>query len=263
MEKRNNNCVVRTFSSQDECRRIPVESTEGDHLVMPDGTRLLDFVERLSCVNARQRNEQVTTKVKEALDRDAGAEPWGTPAARTCRTGGRTSSTACPGRRTTTWTRRRGQAPEERMSPILGDRIEHDLLWARVSPPTPTAPSTRCELARTPHHRDRHRHLPRHGQRARVREARRGCGWSRPRPAGRRHGNSQQQGLQRHPLGWTARPVHGRRHPRWCRHLRQPQRQRGHRQPRPGAPPPPTTSTRQRCRSLCSGRQNVFSTGWR
>jgi taurine--2-oxoglutarate transaminase len=69
IEEWNRKYVVRTFSSQDEYQWIPVESTEGDHLIMPDGTRLLDFFNQLYCVNVGQRNDHVTGKIKEALDR--------------------------------------------------------------------------------------------------------------------------------------------------------------------------------------------------
>ena len=65
----NDKYIVRTFSSQDEYHWIPVESTEGDYLIMPDGTRLLDFYNQLYCVNIGQKNEYVTGKIKEALDR--------------------------------------------------------------------------------------------------------------------------------------------------------------------------------------------------
>jgi len=61
--------VVRTFSSQSEYHWIPVERTEGDYLVMPDGTRLLDFFNQLYCVNVGQKNAKVVEGIKEALDR--------------------------------------------------------------------------------------------------------------------------------------------------------------------------------------------------
>ena len=69
IEEWNKKYVVRTFSSQGEYQWIPVESTEGDYLNMPDGTRLLDFFNQLYCVNIGQRNEYITERIKEALDR--------------------------------------------------------------------------------------------------------------------------------------------------------------------------------------------------
>ena len=51
--------IMRTFSAQDEYQTVPIESTEGDYLVMPDGTRLLDFFNQLYCVNTGQKNEKI------------------------------------------------------------------------------------------------------------------------------------------------------------------------------------------------------------
>lgn len=61
--------ILRTFSTQDEYQPIPIESTDGDYLIMPDGTRLLDCFNQLYCVNAGQRNETINNAIKEALDR--------------------------------------------------------------------------------------------------------------------------------------------------------------------------------------------------
>lgn len=61
--------IMRTFSAQDEYQTVPIESTEGDYLVMPDGTRLLDFFNQLYCVNTGQKNEKINEAIKEALDR--------------------------------------------------------------------------------------------------------------------------------------------------------------------------------------------------
>ncbi len=69
IEEWNDKYVVRTFSSQGEYHWIPVESTDGDYLVMPDGTRLLDFFNQLYCVNVGQKNARVVAGIKEALDR--------------------------------------------------------------------------------------------------------------------------------------------------------------------------------------------------
>ncbi|MCY7493663.1 aspartate aminotransferase family protein [Bacillus safensis] len=61
--------ILRTFSTQEEYQPIPIESTEGDYLIMPDGTRLLDCFNQLYCVNVGQKNEKVNQAIKEALDR--------------------------------------------------------------------------------------------------------------------------------------------------------------------------------------------------
>ncbi|WP_050184073.1 aspartate aminotransferase family protein [Domibacillus robiginosus] len=61
--------ILRTFSTQDEYQPIPIESTEGDYLIKPDGTRLLDCFNQLYCVNVGQRNETINNAIKEALDR--------------------------------------------------------------------------------------------------------------------------------------------------------------------------------------------------
>ena len=69
IEEWNDKYVVRTFYSQGEYHWIPIERTEGDYLIMPDGTRLLDFFNQLYCVNVGQKNPAVTERIKEALDR--------------------------------------------------------------------------------------------------------------------------------------------------------------------------------------------------
>jgi taurine--2-oxoglutarate transaminase len=61
--------IMRTFATQEEYTPFPIESTEGDYLIQPDGTRILDFFNQLYCVNVGQRNEKVTQAIKEALDR--------------------------------------------------------------------------------------------------------------------------------------------------------------------------------------------------
>ncbi len=69
IEQWNDKYVVRTFSNQSEYQWIPVERTEGDYLVMPDGTRLLDFFNQLYCVNVGQKNPAINARIKEALER--------------------------------------------------------------------------------------------------------------------------------------------------------------------------------------------------
>lgn len=61
--------IIRTFSNQAEYEPVPVASTDGDYLVMPDGTRLLDFFNQLYCVNAGQKVEKINNAIKHALDR--------------------------------------------------------------------------------------------------------------------------------------------------------------------------------------------------
>lgn len=61
--------ILRTFATQEEYQPIPIESTEGDYLVTPDGTKLLDCFNQLYCVNAGQKNEKINNAIKEALDR--------------------------------------------------------------------------------------------------------------------------------------------------------------------------------------------------
>ena len=61
--------IIRTFNTQEEYQPVPIASTDGDYLNMPDGTRLLDCFNQLYCVNARQKVEKINEKIKEALDR--------------------------------------------------------------------------------------------------------------------------------------------------------------------------------------------------
>lgn len=69
IEEWNSKYISRCFYTQDEYQWVPVESTEGDYLIMPDGTRMLDFFNQLYCVNIGQKNPKVTEYIKEALDR--------------------------------------------------------------------------------------------------------------------------------------------------------------------------------------------------
>lgn len=55
--------------TKQEYQHIPIERTEGDYLVLPDGTRLLDFFNQLYCVNSGQCNEKIQDAIKEAADR--------------------------------------------------------------------------------------------------------------------------------------------------------------------------------------------------
>jgi taurine--2-oxoglutarate transaminase len=69
IEEWNSKYIVKCFYTKDEYHMVPVERTEGDYLIMPDGTRLLDFYNQLYCVNIGQKNPRVTEYIKEALDR--------------------------------------------------------------------------------------------------------------------------------------------------------------------------------------------------
>ncbi|HZH58796.1 MAG TPA: aspartate aminotransferase family protein [Metabacillus sp.] len=69
VEEWDNKYIMRTFSAQDEYETVPIESTDGDYLIMPDGTRILDFFNQLFCVNVGQKNPKVNEAIKEALDR--------------------------------------------------------------------------------------------------------------------------------------------------------------------------------------------------
>lgn len=69
IEEWNNKYVVKCFATKDEYHWCPIERTEGDYLIMPDGTRLLDFYNQLYCVNVGQKNPKVVEYVKDALDR--------------------------------------------------------------------------------------------------------------------------------------------------------------------------------------------------
>ena len=61
--------IVRTFNTQEEYSPVPIASTDGDYLILPDGTRLLDCFNQLYCVNAGQKVEKINEKIKDALDR--------------------------------------------------------------------------------------------------------------------------------------------------------------------------------------------------
>ena len=60
---------VHLDATKEEYAFIPIERTEGDYLVLPDGNKLLDFFNQLYCVNAGQCNPQVQDAIKEASDR--------------------------------------------------------------------------------------------------------------------------------------------------------------------------------------------------
>ncbi|AOV07528.1 aspartate aminotransferase family protein [Sporosarcina ureilytica] len=69
VEEWDNKYILRTFATQDEYQTVPIESTEGDYLIMPDGTRLLDLFNQLYCVNTGQKNKKINDAIKDALDR--------------------------------------------------------------------------------------------------------------------------------------------------------------------------------------------------
>lgn len=69
IEEWNRKYIVKCFATQDEYHWFPVEKTEGDYLIMPDGARVLDFFNQLYCVNSGQKNPKIVEYIKEALDR--------------------------------------------------------------------------------------------------------------------------------------------------------------------------------------------------
>lgn len=69
IEEWNTKYVMKCFYTKEEYHWTPVERTEGDYLIMPDGTRLLDFFNQLYCVNVGQKNPRIVEYIKEALDR--------------------------------------------------------------------------------------------------------------------------------------------------------------------------------------------------
>ena len=56
-------------ATDEEYRCTLIEHTEGEYLYTPDGTKLLDCLNQLICVNIGQRHPTVQTAIKEALDR--------------------------------------------------------------------------------------------------------------------------------------------------------------------------------------------------
>jgi taurine---2-oxoglutarate transaminase len=61
--------LLHPFVTAEEYNWCPVERTEGDYLIMPDGTKLLDMFNQLYCVNSGQRVPEIQEAIKEALDR--------------------------------------------------------------------------------------------------------------------------------------------------------------------------------------------------
>ena len=60
---------LKVMKSENEYHCVPIEHTEGDTLVMPDGTRLLDCLNQLVCVNAGQRHPKIQAAIREATER--------------------------------------------------------------------------------------------------------------------------------------------------------------------------------------------------
>ncbi len=69
IEEWNEKYIIKCFATKEEYQYTPIERTEGDYLIMPDGTRLLDFFNQLYCVNSGQKNVKINERIKEALDR--------------------------------------------------------------------------------------------------------------------------------------------------------------------------------------------------
>jgi len=61
--------LLHPFVTAEEYTSCPIERTEGDYLIMPDGTRLLDMFNQLYCVNSGQNVPEIREAIKEALDR--------------------------------------------------------------------------------------------------------------------------------------------------------------------------------------------------
>jgi len=61
--------LVHAFTTAEEYGTTFVERTEGNYLIQPDGSKLLDFYNQLYCVNAGQNIPEVQEAIKEALDR--------------------------------------------------------------------------------------------------------------------------------------------------------------------------------------------------
>jgi len=60
---------LKVFANEAEYQHVPIEHTEGDTLVMPDGTRLLDCLNQLVCVNAGQCHPKIQAAIREATER--------------------------------------------------------------------------------------------------------------------------------------------------------------------------------------------------
>ncbi len=61
--------IIHTFMSEEEYKPVLIEHTEGDYLVKPDGTRLLDCLNQLVCVNAGQCHPKIQEAIREATER--------------------------------------------------------------------------------------------------------------------------------------------------------------------------------------------------
>ncbi|MDR1765396.1 MAG: aspartate aminotransferase family protein [Lachnospiraceae bacterium] len=60
---------VHAFSTADEYAPVCIERTQGNYLVTPEGTKLLDFYNQLFCVNVGQNVPEVQEGIREALER--------------------------------------------------------------------------------------------------------------------------------------------------------------------------------------------------
>jgi len=56
-------------AADEEYTPIPIERTEGDYIVTPDGTRLLDCLNQLICVNAGQCHPKIQEAIRETTKR--------------------------------------------------------------------------------------------------------------------------------------------------------------------------------------------------
>ena len=64
-----NQYLLRTFTTQEEYKQIPIAATRGDYIITPDGTEILDCFNQLYCVNVGQNNPKIIEAIKEAVDR--------------------------------------------------------------------------------------------------------------------------------------------------------------------------------------------------
>ena len=60
---------VHAFATAEEYSPVLVERTQGNYLIAPDGTKLLDFYNQLYCVNAGYNVPEIQDGIREALER--------------------------------------------------------------------------------------------------------------------------------------------------------------------------------------------------
>lgn len=55
--------------TKQEYQHVPIAAVDGDYLIFPDGTKLLDFFNQLYCVNSGQCNPKIQQAIREATER--------------------------------------------------------------------------------------------------------------------------------------------------------------------------------------------------